>query len=177
MALRKASAYTKHYTRPYTRRSSVRSKSYIKTIPPQKIVRFNMGNLKEHNEGKFNFILKLISEETIQIRDNAIESMRQFIHKNLEESMLGNYFFGIKTYPHHIQRENKALTGAGADRMQTGMQLSFGTAIGRAALVKEGKEILEIAVMNDKNVATARKILSTARTKLPCRTRIVLERR
>ena len=46
MALRKASAYTKHYTRPYTRRSSVRSKSYIKTIPPQKIVRFNMGNFR-----------------------------------------------------------------------------------------------------------------------------------
>jgi len=37
----------------------------------------------------------------------------------------GQYFFRIIPFTHHIQRENKMLTGAGADRTQTGMQLSL----------------------------------------------------
>ena len=46
MALRKASAYTKRYARPYTRNSKKRKKSYIKTVPNSRIVKFKMGDLK-----------------------------------------------------------------------------------------------------------------------------------
>ncbi len=38
------------------------------------------------------------------------------------------------------------ITGAGADRMQTGMQLSFGKASGKAALLKPGSKIFFLAV-------------------------------
>jgi len=46
MALRKGSAYSKRYARPYTRKSKKRSKSYIKTVPNSRIVKFQMGDTK-----------------------------------------------------------------------------------------------------------------------------------
>ena len=70
MALRKALAYTKKYARPYTRQSRKKGKSYIKTVPPQKIIKFNMGNLKAFEDGKLNFILKIKSNEKMYIPRN-----------------------------------------------------------------------------------------------------------
>lgn len=177
MALRKASSYSKFSARPYTRKSAVKSKSYIKTIPPTKIVKLHMGDVKGYEEKKLNFVLRMVSLENVQMRDNAIEAARQYITKLLEEKMPGQFYFGIKVYPHHILRENKMLTGAGADRMQTGMQLSFGATIGRAALVHKGKEIFIVATNSDKNIRVAREILDKIRSKLPCTTSILFEKR
>ena len=179
MGLRRAGAYSKKRARPFTRISSVQSKAYIKTVPPQKIVKFSMGNVKAYESGKFKFVLKLVSGERVrvQMRDNAIESARQALNKSLETSFPGAHYFAIKVYPHHILRENKQLAGAGADRMQKGMQLSFGSNIGRAAMVEPGKEIFVIAVENEKNARLVRKFFLPIRAKLPCKTRIVWERR
>ena len=179
MGLRRAGAYSKKRARPFTRISSVQSKAYIKTVPPQKIVKFSMGNVKAYESGKFKFVLKLVSDERVrvQMRDNAIESARQALNKSLEPSFPGAHYFAIKVYPHHILRENKQLAGAGADRMQKGMQLSFGSNIGRAAMVEPGKEIFVIAVENEKNARLVRKFFLPIRAKLPCKTRIVWERR
>lgn len=177
MALRKASAYTKKKTRPYTRKSNVKSKSYIKTIPQQKIVKFQMGDLQGYKSGKLSMILRMKTREKALIRDNALESARQHIHRQLEKEFSGQYFFALRVYPHHILRENKMLTGAGADRMQTGMQLSFGRAVGRASLIKTGKEIFMIAVNNEKALRMARKALEKIRPKLPCKTTIIFEKR
>jgi len=61
------------------------------------------------------------------------------------------------------------LTGAGADRMSSGMSLSFGKAIGVAAQVKAGEEIIAISV--DKNgLETAKDAIRKIRAKLPCST-------
>lgn len=177
MALRKASSYSKFRTRPYTRKSSVKSKSYIKTIPPTKVVKLHMGNIQAYEQGKFPIILRIVSTENIQLRDNAIESARQFIHHELEANFQGQYYFSVRVYPHHILRENKMLTGAGADRMQTGMQLSFGAAIGRAALVKAGKDIFIVAVNSEKAQKAAREYLEKIKAKLPCSTRIMTEKK
>ena len=175
MALRKAGSYSKKYARPYTRKSKVKQKSYIKTIPPQKIVKFRMGNQKAFEAGKLPIVLHLISNEQIQIRDNSLEACRQFINKQLETTQAGQFYFIVKVAPHHILRENKMLTGAGADRMQTGMQLSFGKAIGRAALVPQGKEIFTIAVATEKAASETRTILGQVKAKLPCRTHVGFE--
>jgi large subunit ribosomal protein L10e len=177
MALRKASAYSKKYARPYTRKSRKKGKSYIKTVPQQKIVKFQMGSLKKFEKGLYKYTLILESKENVQIRDNALESIRQFVHKNLDKELTGNYYLGIKVFPHHIIRENKALTGAGADRMQTGMQKSFGTTIGRSAIVKKGKEILVIGVSTEKSARFAREVLHKIKPKLPCTTRIITEKK
>ena len=42
-SLRKANAYSKRRVVPYTRVSKKRKKSFIRTIPQQKIVKFEMG--------------------------------------------------------------------------------------------------------------------------------------
>jgi len=174
-SLRKASAYSKRYARPYTRKSKKRSKNYIRTVPGNKIVKMQMGDIKGFEEGKFKTILKMVSKEKVQIRDNAIESCRQGIVKVLEKNLTGQYYFAIKIHPHHILRENKMLTGAGADRMQSGMQLSFGKAIGRAALVKPKKTIFLVGVNSEKGKKITRQAFKRVNPKVPCKVKIITE--
>lgn len=173
MALRKGHCYTP-VKRSYTRKSKVRSKSYIKTIPPLKIAKFTMGDASGFDQGKYAWTVMLIMNEPVQIRDNAIESARQWAHRALEEKLKGNYYFTVSAYPHHILRENKMLTGAGADRMQTGMQLSFGKPVGRAAQINKGKAIFTVACHKEA-VPFVRETLSNIRTKLPGDKSVVVE--
>ena len=173
MGLRKAGAYTTKYARPYTRKSTKKSKSYIKTIPVSKIVKFHMGDIKSYKDGKFRFVIELRATEDAQVRDNALEAARQFMNKALDEQLQGVYYFKIGVYPHHILRENAMIAGAGADRMQTGMQLSFGKTMGRAAMVKEGKDVLLVATDSDKKAGIARHILNQIKSKISCRSRVV----
>jgi large subunit ribosomal protein L10e len=175
MGLRKGSAYSKRPVVPYTRRSKKKAKSYIKTIPPSTVVKYFMGNEKGYYEGKFPIVLTLVSTENIQIRDSALEACRQYINKNLETNYLGQYYMRLIPHPHHIQRENKMLTGAGSDRMQTGMQLSFGKSIDRAAIVKKGGRIFSVAVATKKAEQMTRKWLTIVKPKLPCTTKIISE--
>jgi large subunit ribosomal protein L10e len=175
MALRKASSYTKKHTVPYTRISSKKGKSYIKTVPPQSIVKFSMGSWPLLSQGKLPHVLTMVAEESAQIRHNALEASRQYIDKQLDTELPGQYFFKVIPFPHHIQRENKMLTGAGADRMSSGMQLSYGKSAGKAALVKEGSGIFMIATMSEKATQTVREILKRVKPKLPCRAKIVYE--
>ncbi len=175
MALRKATAYSKKKVTPYTRVSKRRQKSYIKTVPQQKIVKFTMGNEELLNKGKLRFKLYVVSGEKVQIRHNALEACRQYINKKLDKELSGQYVFKVIPFPHHIQRENKMLTGAGADRMQTGMQLSFGKAMGKAAILKEGSGIFFAALPDKKAVQFARRVFKQVKSKLPCKTRIISE--
>ena len=69
------------------------------------------------------------------------------------------------------------LTGAGADRMQTGMAQSFGKTIGRAALVKKNQAIMVIAVSTKKQELAARKLIVSVRPRLPCRVHVETEYR
>ena len=169
MALRKAGAYSKRYARPYTRKSKVRQKSYIKTIPNAKIVKFKMGNVEGFRNGKFPIILSIVSKENIQVRDNSLEAARQFLNRFLNDKTNKEYYLEVKVYPHHILRENKMLTGAGADRMQTGMARSFGKTIGRAALVRSGQVLFIVGVLNQKHEIEARKLINSVKSRLPCK--------
>ncbi len=175
VGLRKASAYSKIRVVPYTRISKQKKKAFIKTVPPQNIVKFTMGDEPGFNKGKFPHLLTMVSVEKAQVRHNALEACRQYLNKRLDEEFPGQYLFKVIPFPHHIQRENKMLTGAGADRMQTGMSLSFGVPIGKAAIVKPKDRIFFIAVANPKAVQIVREALDKIRSKLPCKTRIVYE--
>jgi len=177
MGLRKASAYSKKYARPYTRKSSVKSKSYIKAIPQQKIVKFQMGNINAFQKGAYTFILKLIAKEPVMIRDNALEASRQVIHKDLEINLPGAYYFSVKKYPHHILRENRMYSGGSkGERVNQGMQQAFGTTAGRAAFIKSGEEIFVVAFAEKRSIPMARNALEKIKPKLPCATKTVLER-
>lgn len=175
MAMRKATAYSKKHVVPYTRISKKRQKAYVKTVPPSKIVKFSMGNLDMYEAGKFPHVLTLVTTEPIQIRQNALEACRQFINKKLDEGLSGQYFYRIIPFTHHIQRENKMLTGPKADRTQKGMQLSFGRTIAKAAILRQNDRIMSIAVANQKAASLVRHIFKQIKSKLPCKTKIDYE--
>lgn len=168
MALRKGSAYTKKYARPFTRKSKKRAKSYIKTVPNSRIVKFKMGDISGFNNGKYPIQITIHSKENCQIRDNSIEAVRQFINRFVQTRVGKEFYFEVRIYPHHILRENKMLTGAGADRMQTGMSRAFGKTIGRAALVKVNQPLFIVGVQNSKQEVEARKLISAVKSRLPC---------
>jgi large subunit ribosomal protein L10e len=138
--LRKGSAYKKT-TRAYTRKSKYRRKGFIKAVPVTKIVKFSMGDLKKEFPRK----VKVISKEKFQIRHNSLESCRTLVNRQLQGRFGSKgYRFIINQFPHHILRENKMLTGAGADRMQSGMKHAFGKAMGSAAQLKKGSTIFTV---------------------------------
>ncbi|MAG45762.1 MAG: hypothetical protein CMH63_03260 [Nanoarchaeota archaeon] len=72
----------------------------------------------------------------------------------------------MRVYPHHALRENKMLVGAGADRMQTGMQRAFGKVIGIAAQLKKNQSVFEVFV-NKSGVEAAKDALKGANQRLP----------
>lgn len=160
--LRKGKCYT-HITRPYTRRSKVKAKAYIKTVPPSKVVRFDMGDSKKD----FDYEVVLIAKENGQIRHNALESARQVVNRRLQNELgQKSYCFKLLLYPHHILRENKMLSGAHADRLQTGMAHSFGRTVGLAVQAKRGKTLFRVKVLSN-GIEHAKKALRLAYPRMP----------
>ncbi len=170
MALRKGSAYSRRYARPYTRVSKKRKKSYIKAVPNSKIVKFKMGDQKGFDNNEYPVQLHLISKEACQIRDNSIEAIRQYLNRFLQIKVGKEFYLEVKIVPHHILRENKMLTGAGADRMQTGMSRAFGKTVGRAALVKPNQTLYIVGVKNPKAEVAARKLIRSIKARITCKT-------
>lgn len=161
VGLRKGHCYSK-VKRPYTRKSKVKSKSFIKAVPQNKIVRYFMGDITK----KFSYVVDLITKEEVQIRHNALESCRMVVNRQLHHSLGMNYLFVLRVYPHHILRENKMLAGAGADRMQKGMQQAFGRPIGLAARVKKGQAVFSVYT-NKEHLGQAKRALDKARPRMP----------
>ncbi len=110
----------------------VQRKSYIKAMPHADLHQFRMGTNKED----YDLIVHLVNEEPIVLRDNALEACRRTLNKYLEKHLAGNYYLMVRVYPHHIIRENKMISGAGADRLQKGMRRAFGRPTDRAARIK-----------------------------------------
>lgn len=169
--LRRGSAYsrTSQIKRPYTRKSKFRAKSFIRASPHSKVVRYEMGNVKK----KFEFRLILIAKRDLQIRHNALESARQSGNKLLEGKIgKTEYHMQLRKYPHHMLRENVLASGAGADRMSTGMAGSYGKVVGLAAQVKTNDPIFTVEV-DKKNIQYAKDALTRCKNKLPCRCQIL----
>ncbi len=144
---------------------------YIHGSPNPKVSKFNMGDLSTH----FPRRVHLNARENVQIRHNALESARVSANKVLFDKYGDTgYRLQLCVYPHIILRENKMIATAGADRLQEGMRRAFGKPTGRAARVENGQSILIVYVPAD-GVETARKALETAGTKLPMKSRIVVE--
>jgi len=114
----------------------------------------------------FPFKVELLVKDAIQIRHNALESCRQIINRNLIRRIGSEYYLKLNVYPHQIIRENKMLTGAGADRMQTGMQRAFGTPTGVAARLKRRQTVFSVKVNKD-GVDHAKASLKKATPRMP----------
>jgi large subunit ribosomal protein L10e len=172
MGIRPAKCYRK-LERPYTRQSRKKPRrSYVKGVPDPKIHKFEMG------EAKKDFSLKayLVSNQGVQIRHNALEAARVTANKYLDNTIgKENYFLKILVYPHHVLRENRLATGAGADRFQTGMRKAFGKPIGTAARVRPGQNLMEVRLDSSKQ-KFAKDALRRASAKFPTTCRIIYEK-
>ncbi len=149
----------------YTRRE------YMGGVPNPKIVHFEMGNVEAKDS--FPVEVSLIADEDCQIRHNALESARIIANKYLGRVGGANYFLWIRVYPHHVLREHKMATGAGADRISSGMSKAFGKPVGTAARVRRGQVIMSARV-HPHNVEAAKRALKEASYKLPMPARIII---
>jgi ribosomal protein L10e len=173
---RKALAYSKRKPIVNTRRSKRQQKSYIKTIPPQKIVKFNMGNIHKFEAGQYKISMSVITQENIQIRDFALEAVRQSLNKDLTKLVQKNFFLRCFCYPHNILRNNRVYSGSSkGERVQTGMRKSFGSSEGRAAIVKRGEPIFTAHFNGEERIPLIRRYFKKVTPKLPCKTKIVVE--
>ena len=160
--LRKFSAY-RRVERPYTRKSKYTEKSYIRTTPTNKVIRYHMGNQKKD----YTHEVRLNVKDRIQIRHNALESARLAGNRSLDGTVgKDNFWLRLRVHPHHVLRENPLASGAGADRMSTGMKCSFGKVIGIAAQMKKGQTLFSVRVFEN-NVEQAREALRKMYCKLP----------
>jgi len=135
MVRKPAKMYRNLAKKAYTRRE------YMGGVPGSKVVQFDMGNLSQ----EFPLELNLVVEESCQIRHSALEAARISINRKLLKDVgRMNFHLKLRVFPHHVLRENKQATGAGADRVSEGMRLSFGKAVGTAARVDANQKIMTV---------------------------------
>jgi|SRR3989344_2094870 len=167
--LRKNAAYQK-LERPYTRISKYTKKNYVRGGFPQlKIIKFDMGDAKK----TYSATVKLNVCKSMHLRHNSLESARLISNRFLEKSLGNNFHLRLKVYPFHVLRENPLASGAGADRMSTGMKLAYGKPIGSAARVKEGQTVLELRI-DKEHLKVGKEALARSAKKLPCSCKVVV---
>jgi len=162
----KARNYKEVKGSPYTR------KEFIHGVPQPKITKFTMGDPSVSHSHR----LLLISLERAQIRHNALEAARVAANRYLEDRVgEKNYYMRVPLYPHTVLRENKMIFGAHADRLSDGMRGSFGKPVGTAARVEPNQPIIIVDV-DETTVEMAKEGLRRGASKLPAKSRIVMER-
>jgi large subunit ribosomal protein L10e len=135
MAEKPASMYREISKPPYTR------KEYMGGIPGSKIAQHQMGDLQSDPED-YPVQISLVTEEEVQLRHGSLEAARLSANRHLiKELGEGNYKMILRKFPHHVIRENKQATGAGADRVSDGMRQAFGKIVGTAARIPQGDRI------------------------------------
>lgn len=168
--LRKFAAY-QGLERPYTRISKYKNKNYVRGgFPHMKVIKFDMGTPQKD----FNLVLKLNSKKSMNVRHNALEAARMTSNRLLERNLGKAYHLRIKVYPFHVLRENPLASGAGADRLSTGMKKSYGKSVGSAARVREGQTLMELRI-DKANLKLGKEALSRAAKKFPCGCKIIAQ--
>jgi large subunit ribosomal protein L10e len=169
MADKPASMYREISKPPYTRRE------YITGIPGSKVAQYKMGD-KNADGDDYPVRISLVLEEECQIRHGALESSRlsanRHLLKNLGEE---GYKMILRKFPHHVLRENKQATGAGADRVSDGMRQAFGKVVGTAARI-QANERLFTAWCEVEDAPVVKEALRRAYNKVAPPCRIVVER-
>lgn len=153
----------------YTRRK------YTGGVPNNRIMRFHMGNRKAAEADDFSVVLHLSVDEGCQVRHTALEAARVISNATIRDAAgQEGYALRVHVYPHHILRENKQATGAGADRVSQGMRCAFGKNVGTAARCKRDTTVISIST-EAKHFLTAKDALRKASMKIPspCTTKVV----
>ncbi len=169
MARKPAKMYRRLKGQAYTRRK------YTGGVPNNRIMRFHMGNRKAAEADEFPVILNMTVDESCQVRHTALEAARVISNATIRAAAgQDGYALRVHVYPHHILRENKQATGAGADRVSQGMRCAFGKNVGTAARCKRGTTVISISTI-PKNFMAAKDALRKASMKIPspCTTKVV----
>ncbi len=165
MVRKPAKMYRAVKSMAYTRRE------YMGGVPNLRIAQFNTGNIK----GEFPVVLSLRVKERVQVRHTALEAGRISANRYLQKRAgTMNYHLNVHVYPHIVLRENKMATGAGADRISSGMRQAFGKAVGTAARMKPG-EAVYIVRTTPQHFLTAKTALRKAAMKMPTPCRITVD--
>ena len=169
MARKPASMYRRLKGPAYTRRK------YIGGVPNNRIQSFHAGNRVAAETGQFKVIMELRADNSCQIRHTALEAARVISNSTIRKiAGTDGYALRVHTFPHHILRENKQATGAGADRVSQGMRCAFGKNVGTAARVKRGQRVMSLQI-NPEHYTVARDALRKASMKFPtpCTVRLI----
>ncbi len=125
--------------------------------------------------GEFEVVLSLMGLEKCQIRHQALEAARIASNRHMTKTVGRKYYhLRIRVKPYHYLRENKMISGAGADRVQDGMRKSWGKVIGIAARVGRNQALITIRC-NREHIKDARRALKKAAPKFPTPCKIVFE--
>ncbi|MCL2509855.1 MAG: 50S ribosomal protein L16 [Methanomassiliicoccaceae archaeon] len=160
MVRKPASMYRRITGQAYTRRE------YMGGVPASRLTQFDMGNLSE----EFPIVLTLRVKNRVQVRHTALEAGRIAANRMLSsQAGTANYHLQIRAYPHCVLRENKLATGAGADRVSSGMRNGFGKTVGTAARLERDQAIITVSVTPDKaNVAKTALWKASMKFPSPC---------
>jgi len=149
----------------YTRRK------YMGGVPASRITQFDLGN----KSGEFPVVVSLVAKESCHMRHTALEAARITANRTISKKAgAAGYHLKVRVFPHHVLRENKQATGAGADRVSQGMRKAFGKLVGTAARVPRGQRVITIRT-NKQNFVTAKDALRKAGMKLPTPVSIVID--
>jgi len=169
MADKPASMYREITNPAYTRRE------YITGVPGSKIAQFNMGDLQSDPDD-YPIHISLKTEEEVQIRHGSLESARLSANRlMLKHVGPENYKMVLRKHPHHVIRENKQATGAGADRVSDGMRQAFGKPVGTAARIGRDETIFTI-YCDPEDADVAKDALRRSYNKMSPPCRIVVEK-
>merc|ERR1712125_1023 len=166
MGRRPARCYRYCKNKPYPK------SRYLRGVPDSKIRIFDLGKKKTAVDD-FPKCVNLVSNEKEQLSSEALEAARICANKYMVKVAGKDAFhIRIRTHPFHINRINKMLSCAGADRLQTGMRGAFGKPQGLVARVRIGQILLSVRCRNSA-VPAVWEALRRAKYKFPGRQKIV----
>jgi large subunit ribosomal protein L10e len=169
MSDKPASMYRNIDKPPYTRRE------YITGIPGSKIAQHKMGNTDSDPED-YPVQISLFVDEEVQLRHGSMEASRLSANRHmLKEVGQENYKMILRKFPHHVIRENKQATGAGADRVSDGMRQAFGKIVGTAARIQKGERLFTVWCETE-DADAAKEAFRRAYNKISPPCRVVVER-
>jgi large subunit ribosomal protein L10e len=147
-------------------------KKYMGGVPRSQVIHYDMGN----RTATFPISLSLLADERCQIRHTALEAARITANKSMTAAAgREGFYMKLRPYPHEVLRENKQATGAGADRVSSGMRGSYGKNVSTAARISKGQKVFTISV-EKKHFIAAKDALRKAGHKLPTPTRIIVDK-
>jgi len=122
---------------------------YCRGVPDPKIRIFDLGARKTPVD-QFPTVVHLVSMEEEQISSEALEAARITANRYFQKYCgKDGFHLRIRCHPYHVNRINKMLSCAGADRLQTGMRNAYGKPFGTCTRLQIGQVIMSVRLKDE----------------------------